>query len=627
MSNSAPTRSRRRIFRVVAVLFGVLPLLLAEVILALLGLGTPGSLDDPLAGFSEVHRLFEEDPSGGVFRTAPSRGLFFGEQTFALEKPAGGFRIFCLGGSTVRGRPFTTETSFTKWLELELAQRLPGRAVESVNCGGLSYASYRLRPILQEVLEYQPDLIIVATGHNEFLEDRSYRDLKNRSAAIAWIEDRAMSLRTVTLAREMFRAEPEQKRAPEVEARLDQLSGYASYHRDDQWRVEVVDQYEVSLRKMITACRDAGVPLLLVRLGSNLRDCPPFKSEHRQGLSTEEETRWQRAFDLADLADQDGKLEQALDDYHRAKEIDDKFALLAWRIARVLDRLGRYEDAAEEYRRARDLDICPLRMVGEVDQRLVTVARDTGTPLVDAATASLKSSRQEIPGYDRFMDHVHPTIHSHQQIAGLIVEELVRIKLPEGIETGQPRALRLTDSSRWRTICRDHFRRQGPAFFTNGARRVGWLENWAQRQRLDEEVLPVDWSGNARSGFRLIDFDNRSSAWNRYQTAIQVAPESANEAARVVLQHAGWLFEQGRADAAGFLVEQLAELERTGDQTWAPSLGLASLVLAVEAADAKWAGELLRQFEADWKEGLPDVSGWSHCMPDVITRAKTLAAN
>ena len=125
----------------------------------------------------------------------------------------------------------------------------------------------------------------------------------------------------------------------------------------------------------------------------------------------------------------------------------------------------------------------------------------------------------------------------------------------------------------------------------DSARRVGWLENWAQRQRLDEEVLPVDWSGNARSGFRMIDFDNRSSAWDRYRTAIQVSPESSNEAARVVLQHAGWLFQQGRADAAGFLVEQLAELERTGDPTWASSLGLASLVLAVEAGETKRAGE------------------------------------
>ena len=43
-----------------------------------------------------------------------------------------------------------------------------------INCGGVSYASYRLGPILDEVLGYEPDLIMLYTGHNEFLEARTY---------------------------------------------------------------------------------------------------------------------------------------------------------------------------------------------------------------------------------------------------------------------------------------------------------------------------------------------------------------------------------------------------------------------------------------------------------------------
>ena len=69
----------------------------------------------------------------------------------------------------------------------------------------------------------------------------------------------------------------------EVDTRLDAQSGYGSYHRDDEWRQSVIDQYEESLRAMVKVCRDAQVPLILVNLGDNLRDCPPFKSEHRVG--------------------------------------------------------------------------------------------------------------------------------------------------------------------------------------------------------------------------------------------------------------------------------------------------------------------------------------------------------
>ena len=41
--------------------------------------------------------------------------------------------------------------------------------------------SYRLLLILEKCLQYKPDLFIVCTGHNEFLEDRSYAHLKERA--------------------------------------------------------------------------------------------------------------------------------------------------------------------------------------------------------------------------------------------------------------------------------------------------------------------------------------------------------------------------------------------------------------------------------------------------------------
>ena len=58
----------------------------------------------------------------------------------------------------------------------------PSTTYQAVNCGGVSYASYRLAPLVKEVLAYQPDLVIVMTGENEFLEDRTYQSVKTRSA-------------------------------------------------------------------------------------------------------------------------------------------------------------------------------------------------------------------------------------------------------------------------------------------------------------------------------------------------------------------------------------------------------------------------------------------------------------
>ena len=50
----------------------------------------------------------------------------------------------------------------------------------------------------------------------------------------------------------------EQSRDPEdVQARLDEQRGFASYFRDAAWQDEVVSQYVESLEAMIAACRRA----------------------------------------------------------------------------------------------------------------------------------------------------------------------------------------------------------------------------------------------------------------------------------------------------------------------------------------------------------------------------------
>ena len=489
----------------------LLPFLALELALVILDVANPSLADDPLSGFSQSGRLFELDQRDEVYRTATARGLFFGDQEFAAEKPEDGFRVFCLGGSTVRGRPFTTESSFTRWLDLELADRSEGRTIEAVNCGGLSYASYRLRPIVAEVLRYRPDLIVVATGHNEFLEDRSYRGLKDRNAAVAWLEDRAMSLRTVTWCRRWLQSDEPEKQSEgpeEVQARLDEQRGFASYFRDAEWQDEVVSQYVESLKAMIAACRRAEVPLVLVRLGSNLRDCPPFKSEHRDGITPGELSTWQAAMDAGVVATDERRLDQALMAFREAEEIDDQFALVAWRIARTLDRLGRPEEAATAYRRARDLDVCPLRMITRLDKSLQRVASQSGTPLVDAAGAIEADSDDGLPGSDWYVDHVHPTLRGHQRIAELLVEEIGR--------GGWLELSAAATAARVRLNRRRHFRRLGPVFFSNGSRRVEWLENWARRQRLDAEVQPVSWIEFARAGNRAMDFGQWEDAWKAY---------------------------------------------------------------------------------------------------------------
>lgn len=543
-------RGRRLLFGLGAVLVGLSPFVILEAGLRLFDAGRPADSADPFAGFSQNVPLFERH--GDVYRTSRARQPHIAAQEFPAQKPRNGFRIFCFGGSTVYGHPYLADTAFPKWLELELAGSAPSRAYQAINCGGVSYASYRIVPIAKEVLRYEPDLVVLATGHNEFLEDRTYTALKSRSAPWAWVQDKAYSLRTVVLARSwLARGQSPSNAAPgraaelgPINTRLDSESGYASYRRDAAWHQSVVAQYDESVRSIVAACQAAHVPILLVRLGSNLRDCPPFKSEHRAGLAPEPEADWQTAFDLATAAEK-ADPSRALKYYEQAAAIDGEHALLSFRIARLLDRTGLKKEALTWYKRARDDDICPLRISTPLEQTLARIARDTKTPLVDAASLLAARSPDRIPGNDWYVDHVHPTIGGHQMIARALAAQMRESGLLKRSATW-PAEQRLETYSR-------HFAELPPTYFANGKRWVGWLDQWAQRQRLAAEAIPNDAAGYARLCFLRLDLGDDAAAWEALHEALKRDPNIAT----LIREHAGELTAEGRADKAAALLRQL----------------------------------------------------------------------
>ena len=171
--------------------------------------------------------------------------------------------------------------------------------------------------------------------------------------------------------------------------------------------------------------RDAGVPVILVNPVSNL-DTPPFKSEHRDGLSAAD----RRRFD--DLMDQARELyRKSLPDaaacLQKAIALDDQHAGIHYTLAECYQDLGRLDEARQEFLLAKELDICPLRILEPMNQAVLDIARETKTPFIDLVEFFAKRSRGGITGYDWLVDHVHPSILGHQVIANLLADEMVRL--------------------------------------------------------------------------------------------------------------------------------------------------------------------------------------------------------
>jgi tetratricopeptide (TPR) repeat protein len=465
------------VFRLAAILLGLSPLVLCEAVLCGLGIGRATDYDDPFVGFSAIHPVFVKNDQSGRYEIAPSRLEHFCPDSFAADKPADEFRIFVLGASTVQGRPWGIETSFTTWLELSLNAADKSRRWEVVNCGGVSYASYRLVPILQEVLNYQPDLVIFCEGNNEFLEDRTYGDIKAAPPVILSLAQQVSRLHTYNVLRAGIQSlvkqpSPRADRpllGPEVEARLDARGGMEKYHRDPEWQQQVAEHFMFNLQRLTDIARAKNVPLIFVTPVANL-EWPPFKPEHGPAVTTEQRQEAERLLAAASEA-AGSDLNRAAALLNEALAIDDQHALVHYQLGICYRDLGRLEEARTELFRAKELDVCPLRVTAPIRKRLLEVAERTATPLVDAEALISANSRSGFPDEQWMVDHVHPTMAGHELIAQALVGKLTEL----GIVQPGPDWEQSYDQAR-----AEHLQRLPFVYFERGRDRLRSEQGWAR---------------------------------------------------------------------------------------------------------------------------------------------------
>ncbi len=276
-------------------------LLICEASLWMLGIGTRSS--DPFVGFESWSSLFVEDASGdGTWMvTAPEKLENFNLQRFPHEKVTGARRVFCLGGSTTYGRPYDASLSFCGWLQAFLERADPEVQWEIINAGGISYASYRIVVLMEELAGYDPDYFIIYSGHNEFLEKRSYPTLSSLPRPVLDFSGAASHthiFRALKSALESVSADGDSRAGErlllpsEVDEILNHSIGPSSYHRDDAFRDSALMHYRYNLERMTAVAREAGAGVIFVMPGANLKDSAPFKSEHRPLITKEELDRW-----------------------------------------------------------------------------------------------------------------------------------------------------------------------------------------------------------------------------------------------------------------------------------------------------------------------------------------------
>ncbi len=121
---------------------------------------------------------------------------FYGPE-FDEAKPAGVFRIVCLGDSCTHFGPI----SYPDILRAYLDQEAPGK-FEVINAGCIGYTSFQGRMVLeQQVMKWSPDLVTVYFGWNDHWLARGLQDKDQQVSEPPAVTNLLDNLRLMQLAR------------------------------------------------------------------------------------------------------------------------------------------------------------------------------------------------------------------------------------------------------------------------------------------------------------------------------------------------------------------------------------------------------------------------------------------
>ncbi|MCZ6625558.1 MAG: GDSL-type esterase/lipase family protein [Deltaproteobacteria bacterium] len=373
-------------FRIIVVLFPFLVLLLLEVSLRAFGYGENLALFIPASPSSAGKEYLRINPQ--VAERYFPKGHFIPRPTsdrFLNEKPRGSYRIFALGGSTIAGWPYPNNVMFTRLLQRRLTETFPEKQIEVINLGMAAINSFTLLDFIDEVLEQQPDAILIYAGHNEFYSAlgaastvslgatasliRLYLSLQ-RFKAFLLLRD---AINRATLLVQRSASSPEHgAKFPTLMGQVigeDQISlGSDTYERGKA-------QFRGNLRALLSKTKAAGVPVITSELVSNVRDHPPFFSNRSELPSPAEE---------------------------------------AFRNARSLESRGLMESALAEYTRAKDLDGLRFRATEEFNAIIHELAEEHGIPVVPMKSYFEAASPNRLVGNTLMLEHLHPNARGHQ---------------------------------------------------------------------------------------------------------------------------------------------------------------------------------------------------------------------
>ncbi len=332
------------------------------------------------------------------YQTNPEKDIQF--NTFPVIKSDSTFRVFVLGGSVAYGEAFGASGSFAYWMQKRLKAYYPEQKFEIINCARKGFGSCRVKNIFDEIVGYDPDLIILFLGNNEARDDRFHRneiniEIRTRLKKIKSIMDHSY------LFRRLFQLLIKKRITSFGEEALDQIL------KPDVFDPEIfTPQIERvhSIRSIL---------------------------DHQYGGS------WVSKLDTSDIRHQDS-VQPFLDQLNRADQWHPKFKrIFRLNMNHMIDQCQKKQipllflGRVRNFYYNRDARLL-FDFYDDTNRILKSLSKTRKIPLVDLLSVFSSLNSEEI-GYNYFIDSIHPNLVANQIIAKAAVSQILQMNLLEEI--------------------------------------------------------------------------------------------------------------------------------------------------------------------------------------------------
>lgn len=318
---------------------------------------------EPLTPFFKVKRSL---PGGGKIMKSVRSGAI--PSQFRLPKPQKLKRVFMLGESVAA-------LLYPPRLAHAISSAFPPRKFEVINTGMGAYASTRISMIFREILEYEPDLIILLSGNNETYSGRFgmcpgiFQRINEKLRRWDFYED----IQDWIHARKKTGIDPEDGRSNQLRS------------------------FELNLRNMIRAAKSRKVPFILCTLPANLRDYAPYgQAPFSEKIYADAWVQYERG----NMAAAAGLFRDFLKQKPR-----DPFGHFF--LARCLESLGRIPESREYYRQALEWDTRGDRCSPSKNSLIRKIGREEGVYIADLEKTFESTTQGGLVGDSVIADGVH----------------------------------------------------------------------------------------------------------------------------------------------------------------------------------------------------------------------------